>query len=307
MSDFLLKFRQYFTSSPNYWKLSDEIDTKYTKVYPLSFKDRLFTGHYIDFDEKGIPMSPSKSGELVHFITTMTSYGLANWEMFLITQDTKYADALVTVAKYLANAVEFVDDVGMLYDYESDTRSKPGLPCAMNQGEAISIMVRAYSYTKDRNFISTAESLMNAFSHPFGPKGVTKKIENKTWFLEGGKLILNGHIYAMLGLYDLFSINDNEKAEMLFHEGLNSVVHYLPSFDSGFWSWYWMNKPKYMSSAMYHNLHICQLKILFNISGLNDLNQYAEKFDNYARQPLYRILSGFFLFIGKIRMKFNAT
>ena len=306
MSDFLLKFRQYFTPNPTYWKLSDGISTKYAKVYPLSFKDRLFTGHYTDFDENDIPISPSKSGELVHFITTMTSYGLANWEMFLITNDRKYAEALVKVAKYLVNTVEHIDEVGMLYDYDSDTRSQPGIPCAMNQGEAISIMVRAYSYTNDVIFINTAESLLNAFSHPFGKKGVTQIIENKIWFLEGGKLILNGHIYAMLGLYDLFTASENKKAKLLFEEGINSVAHFLPSFDARFWSWYWMDHPKYMASAMYHNLHTCQLKILYNLSGENLFNEHAHKFEKYASKPTYRILSGIFLLIGKIRMKYHA-
>ena len=132
---------------------------------------------------------------------------------------------------------------------------------------------------------------------------MSSTIRNSVWFLEGGKKILNGHIYALLGLYDLLKVSNNIKVESLFNEGVESVKNLLPLFDSGFWSWYWINNPKYMASAMYHNLHICQLEILYNITGIDEFNVFATKFERYARSPIYRILSGFFLFVGKIRMK----
>lgn len=304
MKDFLHKFRQYFLSNPDYWKLTQLEIKDFFPAYPLSFSDRLHMDHYVDFDSNGIPMFRSKSGELVHFITGMCSYGFANWEMFLKTGNAQYADKVIDIADYLIKSIEWIDGSAMLYDYESDSRNSPGVACAMNQGEAISILVRAYSFSKDLKYLKSAEDLFCAFNKSYGNAGVKISIQNSIWFLEGGKKILNGHIYALLGLYDLSKISNDNKVKKLFNEGIKSVKEFLPNFDSGFWSWYWINNPKYMASAMYHNLHICQLKILYNITRIEEFNFFALKFERYARSPVYRILSGFFLFIGKVRMKF---
>jgi hypothetical protein len=303
MKDFVYKFKQYFLSNPDYWKLTQVDNKDFFDAYPLSFSDRLQTAHYVDFDSDGIPMFPSNSGELVHYITGMCSYGFANWEMFLKTGKTQYAEKVVDIADYLIKCIEWVDGSAMLYDYESDTRNSPGVSCAMNQGEAISVLVRAYSFSKDLKYLRSAEDLFRAFNNAYGKAGVTKTIQNSIWFLEGGKKILNGHIYALLGLYDLSKVTNDKKIELLFNDGIESVKKLVPLFDSGFWSWYWINTPKYMASAMYHNLHICQLKILYNITQVEELNFLALKFERYARSPIYRILSGIFLFIGKVRMK----
>ena len=304
MKDFLHKLRQYFVSNPDYWRLSQVDSSTYFGAYPLSFIDRLSTGHYVHFDDNGIPMFPSKSGELVHFITGMCSYGFANWEMFLKTGDVDNAKNLVAIADYLTNSMELIDGSAMLYDYESDSRKTLGVPCAMNQGEAISVLVRAYSYTGNLNYLKSAEELFVAFNQTYGRSGVTTKIQGSIWFLEGGKKILNGHIYALLGLYDLSLISNDVRVKSSFNDGVDSVKALLSHFDSGFWSWYWIDKPKYMASAMYHNLHICQLYILFNITGENEFESFAVKLEKYAKKPIYRILSGIFLFIGKIRKKF---
>jgi hypothetical protein len=304
VKDYLLKLKQYFLSNPDYWKLTSVDNKDNFEAYPLSFSDRLITAHYVDFDTDGIPMFPSKSGELVHFITGMCSYGFANWEMFLKTGIIEYAQKVVAVADYLIKSIEVVEESSMLYDYESDTRNTTGVACAMNQGEAISVLVRAYSYTKNINYLISAEKLFVSFNITYGKTGVITKIEDSIWFLEGGKKILNGHIYALLGLYDLSKVSRDKKVEFMFYEGVKSVKNLLSQFDSGFWSWYWIDKPKYMASAMYHNLHICQLNILFNLTGDNDFKVFSLKFKHYAESPIYRILSGFFLFFGKIRKKF---
>ena len=234
----------------------------------------------------------------------MCSYGFANWEMFLKTNNIEFVNKVISVADYLIKSIECVDGSAMLYDYESDSRNTEGVSCAMNQGEAISVLVRVYSFTKELKYLKSAEDLFCAFNKKYGDSGVTATIQNSVWFLEGGKKILNGHIYALLGLYDLSKVSNDKKIQLLFNDGVESVKKHLPHFDSGFWSWYWINNPKYMASAMYHNLHICQLKILYNITGIEEFNSFALKFESYARNGILRILSGIFLFVGKLRKKF---
>lgn len=143
------------------------------------------------------------------------------------------------------------------------------------------------------------------FGYEYGRDGVKGYLSGNIapWYLEGGKIILNGHIYTLFGLADLVKISNQDWVKDHLNTGIRSVVDSIQYFDNGFWSWYWVDKPLYIASAMYHNLHICQLKALADMSGDKKLASYSEKFASYARSPVKRLLSGGFMLIAKIRKK----
>lgn len=307
MRDNLEKFKQYFTDKPTYWQLAPQIVTvKYHPgYYPLSFRDRLYQKHYQYFDKDGLPIFHSKAGKLVHFCTGMCSFAFAHWEEFLINEDPIHAEQVVKVARYLLHMAEPRENGAlMVLDYDSDERDN-GVSCAMNQGESISVLCRAYAYTKDHSFLEAAMKMAVPFQHPYGYQGVTSRLSQNqaTWYLEGGKTILNGHIYALFGLFELANLSSETWIKELYQKGLESVVQSIGLYDTGNWSWYWLEEPRYIASAMYHNLHICQLKALGMQSESEELVQYADKFEKYARSPYNRLHSGFALLTAKIKKR----
>lgn len=306
MIDNWYKLLMYFKAKPDYWKLAAPYKgDQMVGNYPLSFRDRLYKGHYVNFDEAGIPMFHSKTGELVHFITGMCSFAFANWEEFLLTTRADFADKVVLIAKYLIEMAVPCSHGGlMLFDYDNDSKTNP-IACAMNHGEAISVLCRAYSYTGDIEYIDVAKQLSIPFNYPYGSEGVASplSVNGTTWYLEGGKEILNGHIYSLIGLKELAAITKEEKIERLFLVGAQSTVESISFFDNGYWSLYWQNKPLYIASAMYHNLHICQLQILSKMMGSDTLLKYSTKFEDYARSPFSRIKAGLALVMGKLNNK----
>lgn len=301
------KLLLYLQPIRTYWKRSEDskaiVDSK-IGIYPSSIAPRIDQGHYSLFDENGIPGSPDAQGQFVHHWTTICSYALANWEKFLVTGSPEYKEKVLTIARFMKDNVTMRGDVAIFLHYDDHTKES-GQTCAMNQGEAISVLIRAHELTQDQEYLTLALSASKAYDFEYGEHGVTRNVPgtNNPWYLEVGKFILNGHIYACWGLWELARYTNSADVHKRFENGWRSVEASLPKFDKGWWSWYWLNEPLYIASIMYHNLHIIQLEHLGRITDSQVISAYAKKFDSYGRNPINRMRSGFALFSGKIRKR----
>ncbi|KAM7536465.1 hypothetical protein Aperf_G00000083246 [Anoplocephala perfoliata] len=131
---------------------------------------------------------------------------------------------------------------------------KPGWCSAMGQGQAISLLVRVARLTNEPRFLAAASRALGPFSRPIDSDssncGVRANFLDQSalpWFEEypatPNVFVLNGFIFSLVGLYDLkkASLNGSEdgvKAAQLLAEGLETLVHVLPLFDSGTGSFY---------------------------------------------------------------------
>lgn len=274
-----------------YWKKNTKRGKKEFKTgyYPLNMKDRLLQGHYRAFDENGIPLELGPSGELMYHVTTIGSFTFANWELFLDSGDKKYCEIILKCAEKLLEYSKINNNNLMFLDY-FDTSYKNGETCAMNQGHAIGVFCRAFEISKDEKYLHAAMNSSKAFNYDYGNFGVKWKTDNgNVWYNEGGKIILNGHIYCLISLYDLYKITEDENIKKLFEEGFISVEKELINFDSGYWSYYKIDDPKIIASMMYHNLHIVQLQALLEIKKSDSIDFYIKQFISYANNPLKRI------------------
>lgn len=191
MSDFLEKFKLYFKKKPDYWEVR-ESSTEAHEIgyYPLSFKARLSQGHYEHFDKDGLPLFHSKAGNLVHFCTGMCSFAFAYWEKYLDSKEEADANHVLNVSNYLIQMAEKRDSgIWLIMDYDDDDQTN-GRPCAMNNGEAISVLCRAYVLTKDNQYLDAASNLAKAFKNEYGSEGVIGYLKGSgaVWYLEAGNL-----------------------------------------------------------------------------------------------------------------------
>ena len=92
-------------------------------------------------------------------------------------------------------------------------------------------------------------------------------------------------IFSICGLADYLRVfPENNLANKLFNEGVETVKNSLSQFDLGYWSkynlidteWYPKNDP---STITYQHLHVTQLKMMFKLSGEQIFQDYAEKFN----------------------------
>jgi hypothetical protein len=271
--------------------------------YPLSFKKRLTEKHYLHFDENGLPLSGVINGDLAHHVTTMSSFCFCNWELFLETGDEKYAGPVVLTADYFLSKACYQETGRATIPWFFDKSETGGKNCGMDQGEAISVLLRAYCIRGDERYLTLASDISNSFLFSLAEQGVAGKIPGTQdpWFLEGEHFILNGHAYALIGLWELWRVSGKPEHYGIFRSGYDSLIKHIGLFDKKYWTIYMLEDKNYLASIMYHNLHICQLRILDQLEADPVLVQYADRFEQYAANPVNRFRAGYNLFSSKIR------
>lgn len=297
----LRKTKIYFKKWNSYWQLNlaDRdlaVDPGKLGSYPLDFKPRVLEGHYPHFDSNGVPMWPKSNGKghFYHY-TTMFSYALGQSDFYLVTGDEKYLKNLIAVADYIVKSGKEENGTILLREVD-DNDEHTGNISAMTQGEAMSVLCRTSQYTYNDSYFETALKLVAPFeirTTEGGVLGLVTKTDTN-WYEEyvSSPLnhVLNGMVYSLWGLRDIFLMNGDAKAKELYEKGAGYITKALPYFDTGYWTYYWIPESgrNYVASMMYHNLHICQLQALYKQTGIEEFKTYSDKFVSYANSPSCR-------------------
>jgi heparosan-N-sulfate-glucuronate 5-epimerase len=303
VAESLRKLGLYFQGADAYWQLSNgsvhpTVDVGPLGRYPVDLIPRLTSGHFCHFDDAGLPVRFSRDGHgYLHNYTTIAAYALAHWDSYLVTGDQEHIEPLLRAADYILRTAERSPENIIRLRTEHTGKGHCGALSAMFQGEAISVLCRAWQATKQDRYLDAALECVPPFELPIEKEGVLGHVSrlNIPWYEEypaqPGDHVLNGMIYALWGLRDLALVVDQPRARRLFETGVSSIVAALPLFDSGFWSWYWISEEgrPYIASMMYHNLHTCQLTALARQTGATELAAWAGRFRGYAGSAICRL------------------
>ena len=295
----LKKISIYFVPGKPYWRSVKHGDWKVqSAIGPfmgMHIKDRLYDNHYDKFDEEGLPIRMAE-GKRVYNYTTICSYALANYELYLETGDRKYTEPLFKTLDFLKRKHETTPYNGIVFPGKQDSLS------AMNQGEALAVIARCYELDPREELVELARKITLAYQYKVEEQGVLGQfaaLKNTRWYEEKavipGKHILNGMCYATVGLRDIsIAMPQLKEAEELWRAGLQYIKQALPLYDTGSWTYYWVadRDPHYIASMMYHNLHICQLNYLAKVTDDEEFARWAGKFEKYSGSSLKRMSAG---------------
>ncbi len=268
--------------------------------YGIDFKPQLHSGHFAHFDKSGLPLQRGRRGiGFVHNYTMICGFALAHWDAYLLTGREGHLEKLMAVASYILRTGQARGDGGLLLRAEKPGLGHVGEISSMVQGEAMSVLSRAWYKSRDRAFLDAAIACLVPFEESIGQGGIVGGISaaDVSWYeeyvTEPLNHVLNGMIFALWGLRDLTLMGDFPSAKRLFDSGVESVRHALPLFDNGFWSWYWISErgTPCIASMLYHNFHIAQLKTLALQTGVDEFMQTATRFEGYARSPRCRMMA----------------
>ena len=205
-------------------------------------------------------------------------YYAANW--LVLNQDDK-GGWPIQVKRSLANGVLELD---------------PGWYSAMAQGQAMSLLVRAYARTNNRKYLESALRATHIFDVPSQDGGVLAHFSNTyPWYEEypttPSCFVLNGFIYSLIGLYDLKSTapeGERDDAQRLYDAGLRSLKALLPLFDTGAGSIYdlrhfTLGVAPNLARWDYHTTHINQLLLLATVEEDPIFDQTAQRWTGYMK------------------------
>ncbi len=228
-----------------------------------------------------------------YYPVSITLYALGNFEMHLDTNNDKYIDNFLKQVDWLVNNISIKDDFGVwehkfVIPYYNFNR----VPWVhgMAQGLAISSLLRAYQLTSNKVYLETAEKAYGAFQKDINDGGVRYiDKEGNAWLeeyaIQPPPHILNGFIFALFGVYDFYRVTKNNNALALWNKGINTLEKNLFRYNTKYWSLYNLLQ-KYPATKKYHNLHIKQLNVLYEMTSRKIFKNYALKWNSYGERKL---------------------
>jgi hypothetical protein len=233
-------------------------------------------------DEFGVRMY-ERNGVLYDHPVAQAQYGIKLVYSYRLTGIPEYLDRAKAQAQRLVdravlsrNAWYFPYPFNFsLHGLSSETRIAPWYS-AMAQGQAISFFILLYETTSDPAYLDDATRAFNSFKNLRQDNGrpwiVQVDPSGYLWFEEypgpGGAadFTLNGHDFAVYGLYDYYRITSNPDARSLWQGGLTTTAHYLEDFRvPGYISYYCL--AHHVQSPSYHRVHIGQMLKLYTMTG----------------------------------------
>ena len=202
------------------------------------------------FDDSGIPMV-DYGGEIGYMYdpATISQHALANFELYLETCDNEYREKFLDQADWLLENLVLCEarDFYVLeydFDYGQFDMEAPWIS-AVAQSQGISTLLRAYEVTGEEKYLEAAEAAPGAFEKTINEGGVSYiDRDGFSWYEEYPASkpphVLNGFIYALFGLYDLYKSTGSEKALGLFNDGVETLEANLHEYDTGSWSAYYL-------------------------------------------------------------------
>lgn len=248
---------------------------------PLSDYDRLFRGNALANGERiyGVHYTP----------VTIAQYGLDNLSRYYATEDPEFCSRFLRQAKWLLENLEATSrGFGVwLHRFEFPIyRLKPAWVSAMAQGQGMSVLLRAYQLTNDQKYLDAASQAFGSFQYDIGEGGVcTHDDEGNLWLEEfptrPPSRVLNGFIFALWGVMDLYRVTGDSKARDVWQSGLHTLKTNLHRYERVFWSCYDLLR-RTISSLGYHQLHVLQLDVLSQLTGEPTFAEYAQRWQAYA-------------------------
>jgi len=243
------------------------------------------------FDNNGIVMWDYGGSLGKQYNPVVSSqYALANYNCYLVTRDEEYRDEFLRHANWLVKRQTITHNgIGVWY-YEFDwssCRCKAPWISSMAQGQAISVLIRAYALTGQRDYLQAAKSAVEAFEYSAQEGGVCVTDDSgNVFYLEyvckSNAYVLNGFIFSLVGLYDYYKYTDEAQGLELFARGIKTLKARLQDYDTGSWTYYSLRGD--IATMQYHKLHCRQAYELYFITGDPFFLDYAQRWELYLEK-----------------------
>lgn len=277
-------------------------------------------GYPIDFREKAQspdwPPAWLSAGGFHHFIA-VAQWGLGAYERDLAGEPGAWLDAAIQAGEFLlerqirsgAQAGSWLEPEALLHTY----RVRAPWPSAMAQGECASLLVRLHLETGRGDFAEAAKRAVLPLAVPSSVGGVQARLHGSAFPEEyptdPPSFVLNGAIFAVWGLHDVWLSLGDEKAGRGFADATDTLARNLHRWDLGYWSRYDLYPHRGLANVAnfnYHRLHIRQLRAFGRMAPRPEFASMAARFADYEvrrynRARAYVHKAGFRLVVPRSR------
>lgn len=240
-------------------------------------------GRYCSIDEKGIPYWLT-NGERVYNPILVIQYAMIAHDFILKGADkNKHYLVLASCLDWLETRLEILEDAFVLRNPVNEQYGlQEGWVGGMVQGQAISVFLRSYQLFNNQKYLAYALKIFISFNIGF-ERGGFKRIDEKgcLWFEEyptkNPSYVLNGFIYAMFGVLDLYRVTKNPDVYQVWEMCILTLEKNISKYDVWYWSVYDQLKKQLVSYYYQKNVHIPLMKILYQLTGKVVFGKYERK------------------------------
>lgn len=241
-----------------------------------------------------IPRRHVAAGMTIEFSIEVFQYGIAAYDLFLMTGEQQYLEKFKACVDW---AVNKQDDKGR---WEAFPYKRPDqLYSSMAQGEALSLLTRAYIHYGDEAYAIAAKKAKEFMLTSVENGGTTVYKDGKIYFYEylHEDQVLNGWIFSAWGIFDYAKCFDDKDAREQWNNTVSAMADKLWMYDKKIWSSY--TDGKKWANPFYHKLHIAQLNVMYDLTGNETFKKYSDIFLSYQNSWIKRKIA----FIYKIWQK----
>ena len=247
-------------------------------------------------DETGVALT-KYNNEYQYNPVSISQYGLEQYSNYIETLDERYYEKAKIQADYLLK-IQDKENGKFYYNYDfkvggTNQTMKAPWSSAMAQGQVISLFARIYYVSKEQKYLEAAKLAMEPLTIDVEDGGLCADFFGHKYYEEypttPASYTLNGFMFTIIGLHDLYSITDDRQAKELYDEGIKTLEYCLPFYDSTGISLYHLghltdkNLPLH-TSEKYHNIHIAQLKIINQFENNATFMYYSERWEQYVKE-----------------------
>lgn len=307
------------TRGDNFYSISEEIHGNKLGTYYFIFDEQSVRNGknqalITSFDKDGIPLNNTyidvESNDLVYFPISIGQLGLAVFHTFLKTNSKIDLERFMKFVDWFKNNAIIEKDIGArwLTDVPLPAYNNLGpWQSAFSQSRAISILLRGFQITNNQDYKDLANEALKPFLVPVSKGGVTSFTDWGPFYEEYTStfpiLVLNGHIFSLLGVYDFMRVDKkNDIAKEIFESGMKTLINSLPIFDLGYWTRYNYCQESFYplidpATLSYHRLHIMLLRIINLIKPNKNIEKTIKSWTNQI---------GVFNFVKSAKVKYAA-
>ncbi len=248
------------------------------------------------FDADGIPVvdyrwirSPDMPQGRFHNPTNVAQYALWGCYLpYLSTGDFGLKEDFLRQAEWLLAAQN--PDGSYPSGFRVESRGLAhGWLSALHQGQATSVLVRAYLQTDDSRFLDGATRATRALLTPCADGGVLSVDDTGTWLEEYPEEppshVLNGLVFAWYGLWDFNAVVDDEAARDIAAQVAETIARNIDRYSAADGVRYELKRSLLADRSGYLPLQIEQLKSLAAMTGAARLSLVASDWQQQWRGP----------------------
>jgi hypothetical protein len=281
-------------------------DFRAEKLGHYYFPNSVSPGDFAELDDRGVRVINFEKKPTIgkrgrqYVLSAINQYGLGSWDLWLDTKDSRHLEAATKQADWLVEN-QTVDDRGVgvwlhRYDLGGEHQVRGPWASSLAQGISISLLTRMHQETGSDPYREAAARALRSFATTIEEGGVRAPDGAGGAFYEEVPSsppthILNGHVYALLGIHDYFRVTGSGDARDLFESGLEALRGSLSRYDTGYWSRYSLSGRRTLTnhftlaSPLYHRLHIDMLRVVHAITGDRRLEKFANRWESYLGGP----------------------